>query len=460
MSTEPRDAALAPVETRAHAHWAFLRRDAFFGASWTLVGRLTSNGLRIAGNLILTRLLFPEAFGLMALINVFMTGLQLLSDIGINQGVIQSKRGGEKEFLNTAWTLQIVRGLALWVCATAIAWPLSAIYKREELRYLIPVAAITLLLSGFNSTSLFTLNRELKLGKVVGLELSTQAVSLATTIALAMQWKSVWSLIIGMLVGSALKMAGSHVVIANYRNRLLLDRTAARDLIRFGRWIFFSTALGFALAQAEQLVLGRLDTTMSILAFYSIALFLPNAIVDYLTTLSNSVLLPLYSKLSYMGKDFLYKKTLKIRAILFLASCLPLCVLTVVGPDLIDLLYDHRYSGAGPFLRILSAGSIATSIALTGSLAVLLALGDSFRFMLLVLSGTVLKYVAMFVGYKIDSVRGLLIGSSFSVVLNYPFIAMVVRRHGMWQPLFDLGAAAASAAIIGLGVLVKVAFFG
>ncbi len=39
--------------------------------------------LRLASNLILTRLMFPEAFGLMALIQTFMVGLQMFSDIGI-----------------------------------------------------------------------------------------------------------------------------------------------------------------------------------------------------------------------------------------------------------------------------------------------------------------------------------------------------------------------------------------
>jgi hypothetical protein len=62
-------------------------------------------------DLILTRLLFPEAFGLMALVQVFMGGLQMFSDLGVNMSIIQSKRGEDPDFLNTAWTFQILRGL-------------------------------------------------------------------------------------------------------------------------------------------------------------------------------------------------------------------------------------------------------------------------------------------------------------------------------------------------------------
>lgn len=69
--------------------------------------------IRLGSNLILTRLLFPEAFGLMALVQTFMTGLAMFSDIGIGPSIIQNRRGEDPDFLNTAWTIQIGRGVML-----------------------------------------------------------------------------------------------------------------------------------------------------------------------------------------------------------------------------------------------------------------------------------------------------------------------------------------------------------
>ena len=63
----------------------------------------------------LTRLLFPEAFGLMALIQTFMIGLAMFSDLGIGPAIIQSDRGEDPDFLNTAWVMQILRGICLWL---------------------------------------------------------------------------------------------------------------------------------------------------------------------------------------------------------------------------------------------------------------------------------------------------------------------------------------------------------
>ena len=72
------------------------------GLSWTVVGFSASQVLRFAANLALTRLLFPDAFGLMALVQVFVTGLVMFSDVGLGQSVMQNKRGDEDDFLNTA----------------------------------------------------------------------------------------------------------------------------------------------------------------------------------------------------------------------------------------------------------------------------------------------------------------------------------------------------------------------
>ena len=69
-----------------------------------------AQGLRLVSNLILTRLLFPEAFGLMALVSVFLVGLAMFSDVGIGPAISQSKRGDDVGFLNTAWSIQVLRG--------------------------------------------------------------------------------------------------------------------------------------------------------------------------------------------------------------------------------------------------------------------------------------------------------------------------------------------------------------
>ena len=78
------------------------KKRAFQGTALVIAGYGLAQAMRLGGNLVLTRLLVPELFGVMALTKVFITGLNLFSDIGLGPGIIRSTRGKEPAFLNTA----------------------------------------------------------------------------------------------------------------------------------------------------------------------------------------------------------------------------------------------------------------------------------------------------------------------------------------------------------------------
>src|SRR6056297_1850851 len=103
-----------------------LRARAMRGSMLTIVSFGGQNVLRLGSNLVLTRILFPEAFGLMALVQVFIVGLQMFSDVGIQTSVIRSKRGDDPASLHTAWTFQVLRGVLLWLGCFGIALPAAA----------------------------------------------------------------------------------------------------------------------------------------------------------------------------------------------------------------------------------------------------------------------------------------------------------------------------------------------
>ena len=122
------------------------------GSAWTIIGVFGSQGIRLVSNLVLTRLLFPEVFGVMALVMVMMQGLNNFSDVGITPAVLQSKRGDDPDFLNTAFTLQAIRGVALWLACCALAWPAAQFYNVPELALYLPVAGFTSVIWGLQTT--------------------------------------------------------------------------------------------------------------------------------------------------------------------------------------------------------------------------------------------------------------------------------------------------------------------
>src|SRR5439155_14947714 len=156
-----------------------LRRRTLQGSVWSTTEYTAGFVLRFGSNLILARLLIPEMFGLMALVNTFLMGLQMFSDVGIGPSIIQNRRGDDPTFLNTAWTIQVMRGLALSIFSCLIAQPIALFYGLPQLKWLIPVAGLSALISGFNSTSLFRLNRHLHLGRLTILAIATQLLAIA-----------------------------------------------------------------------------------------------------------------------------------------------------------------------------------------------------------------------------------------------------------------------------------------
>lgn len=91
-----------------------LFRRALGGGAFVAGSYVFAQFARLLSNLVLTRLLYPEAFGVMALVMVVLVGLQMFSDVGIGPAISRSARGDDPDFLNTAWTLNVFRGAGLW----------------------------------------------------------------------------------------------------------------------------------------------------------------------------------------------------------------------------------------------------------------------------------------------------------------------------------------------------------
>ena len=94
--------------------------------SWSLIGQLGTYAVRLFSTVLLTRLLVPADYGAVAIVMVVGTVLWLLSDVGIRASVLRSPHPEDPCFQNTAWTLQLLRGLAIGTATLAIALGLAA----------------------------------------------------------------------------------------------------------------------------------------------------------------------------------------------------------------------------------------------------------------------------------------------------------------------------------------------
>lgn len=413
-----------------------LTARALRGTGLTVVSIAGSNLLRFGSNLILTRLLFPEAFGMMALVQAFVQGLKMLSDTGVTPSIVRSDRGDEPDFLNTAWTVQAGRGLLLWLGTCVLALPLAHLYNEPDLALILPVTGLSVLIAGFTTTKTATANRHLALGRLTLINLATQAIGILAMIVLAWLWSSVWALVAGGLISSAITVIAQHALLPGIRNRLHWDRDASRELFGFGRFIFLSSALGFLMNQGDKLVLGRY-LSMAEFGVYNIGFMLATLPFLISRSVDAAVLFPLYRHRPIIESKSNRGKVLRARRIV-LAGALGLTViLAFAGIPLVDLLYDPRYALAGPAVVLICLASVP-QIVVASYGSILLAAGDSRGQFLLVLVGAALQVACLVIGVTQAGTFGVILAPAAVSLLLSPFRVYLLRRHQGLDPVGDL----------------------
>ncbi|SMD03207.1 oligosaccharide flippase family protein [Primorskyibacter flagellatus] len=406
------------------------------GSALTFMGFGTSQFLRLGSNLIVTRLLFPEAFGLMAIMTLFLTGLQMVSDIGLTTGIVRSKRGDDPVFLNTCWTLQIIRGVLLAAICCIIAGPVARFYGEPILHELMYGVAFTVFVMGLRSTRIATATRKILLGRLTLLDLGSQVLSILSMIVLAMIWESVWALMIGMIVANMSKAVLSHVMLPGHPSRLTLERAAVLEQYHFGKYLFVSSGLTFVIDNGDRILLSKF-LSLSSLAFYNIAYFFASVPLILMGNFVNRIVYPLYSAHPPAESEANRRAISKTRFALTGGMFTLLFGFGLLGQWLIELLYTENYWQAGPILVALTV-SLMPNLIVQGYAFVLLANGKSGTYTGFQLFRAVLQTTLLTIGLMQYGLIGALVAQPVAVLLTYPVLVYLIRPYKAEDPLHDI----------------------
>jgi len=413
-----------------------LRKLLLRGSAYEMLGYGLSQVVRFGSNLLLSRLLFPEAFGLAALVNILNQGLVMLSDVGLPTVIVQSERGDDIRFLNTAFTWQAARSAGLWLVAVACAAPMAWLYGEPQLKQLVPFGALAVLIMGLRSTGYYTLRRRLHLGPIMLVEIVGQVAAVIAMLLWAQWDASVWALMVGSVASAVTTVIATHMLNVGYRNRFAWDRESARCMFDFGKWVAGSSMLTFISQQGDRLLLGQF-LGAGTLGVYSIAVFLSGALGEAITRITHGVFFPAYSRVRNDGierlKQVFYRTRLAIDSLVMTA----LGGLCVLGPAVVHILYDRRYADAGWMLRVLSIRVAIAALSAPYQFC-LFAVGQSHYGFFLNLARTIALIGGVPLGYKLDGIAGLLWGVTFSEVPALLVAYVGFSREGLASPWHEL----------------------
>jgi len=414
---------------------------------WSTLGFVGSQGIRLVANVILTWYVSPAVYGIMAMAQMYLMALEMFSDVGIGPNIVQNKHGDEPDFYNTAWTMAVIRGFVLFLLSCLGAYPVALFFDQPILLWVIPACGFSSIIAGFHSTSLAIMNRHLNLKPSTIIDIAAQILTFAITFLWAKHHPTVWAMVVGTTCGYIFRCLVSHIILPGHTNRLRWHRDHARSMIRFGKWIFLSTAVLFFVAQSDKIMQGKFENADR-LGIYGIAAAFIGLAPTLIKRLSGVVLFPVLSTVVRERPEDLPRVFRKVRLVLLAVAMGIILPLIIGGRLFIEFVYPPEYWDAGWMLQYLAAGAMVTAVCCSiGPL--FFALGHTYISPILMTSHLCLLIAAGLIGHVVGGEKGFVLGIAMVELLNYPLYAYFLIKRKLWQPEIDLTA-------IGIGAIALV----
>jgi O-antigen/teichoic acid export membrane protein len=335
-----------------------LRQKAVKGLFWSVVQKWGRAGLTTITFIILSRLLAPEAFGLVALATAFTVFIELFLDQGFGSAIVQREEL-EPEHLDTAFWLNVLTSILMTVGLIAASGLLGALFEQPRLTSVLQWLSITLILSGLSSTQISILQRKLAFKEFAIRSMVANAVGGIVGISMAFAGYGVWSLVGQDLAGGLVRV----VVLwraSDWRPGFKVSKRHYKELVTFGASIVGNNALNVLMKRSDDLLIGYfLGPTL--LGFYTIGYQLLLIIIRLVTEVTNSVAFPAFSRIQHQPErmqNAFYKVTQYTSVFAF-----PVFIgLAALAPEIVPAVFGEKWAPSIPVMQVLSLIGILQSV--------------------------------------------------------------------------------------------------
>jgi O-antigen/teichoic acid export membrane protein len=335
-------------------------------ATWAFLLRIAFKVLDFIRTVVLARLIAPDDFGLMGIAMLVISLVQAFTSLGLSSALVQRKDELEPEYLNTAWTVEIIRGLSLGVLLLVSAPLVGVFFDAPEAASLTQLMAIGLMIGGFANVAVVAFDRNLEFQRRFMYRLVPNLADLIVSVGLALLLRNAWALAAGWVVSRLATVIASYVA-HSYRPRLRWDQERAATLFRFGIWLLGSQILIYLMLNLDDIWVGRLLGATA-LGFYQMAFTLSQVMTTEVTSVVNSVAFPAYARLQ---DDTPRLRRAYLGSLQFVAFVsFPMAAgLWFVGEQAVETLLGEKWLPALPaFYVLLIWGLIRSLLATTGPL--------------------------------------------------------------------------------------------
>jgi len=335
-----------------------LAQKATKGVMWSGASQFAIQGLQLIVKVILARLLFPEAFGVLGMALIFTAFVQTINDLGLSAAVVQRKDISERH-LSTAFWMSILTGVILCIIGAGSSPLIASFFGEDLLKLVVRVLSLGFILGSFGVVHRALLMRSIDFKSIAFTEIGAAIFSGVASISLALSGFGIWSLVAGSLMGalarSVLLWTKSH-----WRPSILFDVKAFKELFGFGKNVMGSRILNYMGSNVDYLLIGKF-LSASALGVYTLAFQMAIFPLSKISSVITRVTFPTFSSIQDNNARLRqgYLKAIKYTS---LATFPLLAGLAVVAPRFIPLVIGEKWLPVVTPLQILCVAGALKSI--------------------------------------------------------------------------------------------------
>lgn len=390
---------------------------------WQSFSVLSLSLLQVLYFSIMTRILFKEDYGLMAIINAIIGIGSIFIQGGMGSALIQKKEINNKH-INGALQTSLLLAVILYVVFYMIAPFIASTYDDLRLESLIKVSSLNLILLALSNISVNLLFKYYSFKNVAIVQITSNIIGYGTGVYLAMNGYGVWSLVIATLIASSLSSVAMFY-FAPIKISLKVHYKEARELFGFGSGMMLLTFSNFLSSRGLNLIFGKIFA-QDILGIYERTATVKDIPSKFLAQIINQVMFPVMSEIQDEKERSI--RIYKFGLGLSNSIMIPTTVLLVFfSAEIVQILMGAKWSEAVIPLQIMflvltfsNSGKMTdTVIRAQGLIYKNVTRKYIFMVIILVLSGVL--------GY-LYGINGAAVGIVISHFINYVMMIVLVKN--------------------------------
>ena len=384
--------------------------------AWRFAERVGAQGVKLVLEIILARLLLPDDYGLVAIVTVLITILNVFVDSGLGNALIQKKDADDVDFSTVFW-FNIVSCIIIYILLFIAAPLFSNLYHRDELTMLIRILGLQVIISGVKNIQQAYISKTMQFKRFFFATLSGTIGAAAIGIVMAYNGFGVWSLVVQQVFNVLVSTIILWITV-KWRPKKTFSRQRLKQLFSYGWKLLVSALIDTIYNEIRQLIIAG-KYTSSDLAYYNRGRQFPNLFISNVNAAIDSVLLPTLSKEqdNIARVKAMTRKSIQV-SVYILGPCM--MGLAFIGEPFIRLVLTEKWLPCLPYMRIFCVTFMFYPIH-TANLKAIKALGRSDLFLILEIAKKTVGFAAVLITMNISvkaMAYSLLVTSLLNQIIN------------------------------------------